>query len=467
MIDFPAAVKTRSFMKPRSARSLALSCLDDVRRKRMLITDSLRQWAYRQSLRPEVTARANQLALGTVRDRRFLDALLTRLASKGLPEHDPRLLDILRLGAYELTGMENRADYGTVDSFVELAKSIKGPKVGGFVNALLRSIASLTAEDLARQRADLPAAVGHGVPDWLWASSQLAFPEDAASQMSRMNTPAPIWIRVKPRESLEDLCRSLSSSGILCEQIPWMPQGLKVSHFTPPYLSLPFVQGRFWPQDAASQLVADVASRLPPGDWLDVCAGQGTKTVALASMPHRTLTATDLSRSRLEGLQARVHQASPTEVRLLVTEMTSPPFPAESFDFVLLDAPCSGLGTLRHHPELRWIRQPEDIPRAAQLQAALLAGSAPLVRPGGVLLYAVCSFHPREGEVQVRRFLEVHPEFEPADTLKGLLDDLPFPPLSAAMMNSLSRVGGTLVPPDWLDSDAFFLAVLRRREIVA
>jgi 16S rRNA (cytosine967-C5)-methyltransferase len=433
----------------------------------MLITDSLRQWTHRQSLPPEVTARANQLALGTVRDRRFLDALLTRLARKGLPEHDPRLLDILRLGAYELTGMGNRADYGTVDSFVELAKSIKGPKVGGFVNALLRSIASLSPEDLGSQRAELPAAVGHGLPDWLWASSLQAFPEDAASQMSRMNLPAPIWVRVTPQESLEVLCRSLSSSGVLHEQISWLPQGLKVSHSTPPYLSLPFVQGRFWPQDAASQLVVDVASRLPPGDWLDVCAGQGTKTLALASMPHGTLTATDLSQTRLQGLQARLDRVTAPEVRVLTADMTSPPFPKRSFDLVLLDAPCTGLGTLRHHPELRWIRQPEDIPRAAQLQSALLAGCAPLVRPGGILLYAVCSFHPREGEAQIRRFLEIHPEFEPASPIRGHLEALPFPTLSATMEDSLARLGGMLVPPAWLDSDAFFLAALRRREIVA
>lgn len=441
-------------LKQRNARSLALSLLDEVRRHGTLVTDALRTQLERSSIPQEIAARANQMALGTLRNRRALDAFLAQNMKSGLPEKDPRLMDLLRLGTYELLMMERSTDYGTVHGTVDLARKVKGDRIGGFVNAVLRRIATLPPQQVQENLEKLPPSVRFSVPDWLLEELVKTFPERWEAELEQLNAPAPIWLRPNLEKTTpEALADALRQQGIEVETPQQPPGALKVSPRTPPYATLAFAHGTFWPQDATSQAVLRPFLELAKGRWLDACCGQGTKTLYLSSLGPQTLTASDVSPFRLEMLKRRLESMDGIEVQQVRQDLTAPTLARESFDAVLLDAPCTGLGTLRRHPELRWLRVAEDIEENAQRQRRLLEGVAPLVASGGVLVYAVCSFSGREGPDIVGEFLARHSEFEDA-TLDFHAPDPAKQPLA---------LPGRQISSMLLDGDAFYTAVLRRR----
>jgi len=450
-------------------RSVALAVLDAVRARGALAGATLRLEAERRDLPGQVVAAAAELAYGVLRRRRFLDHLLAGFVKSSLPRRDKRLMTLLRLAMYELAFMDGIPAYATVDRFVRLTGRIKGRRVSGFTNALLREAARAGGEHLRAQLDRVEAPVRLSFPDWIVAAARRAFGDGHLDFLARLNAPAPITIVANgQRGTREDLAQELAEAGLPSRSVDGLPAALVLEPGHSPYQTLQFLHGHFWPQDLGSQLVAELASLLPGAPFLDGCAGNGSKTFyRLNRVPSvGPGVAVDLSRARLEALGQRSRDYGFGEVPSVVADLRQAPFRPGTFGAILVDAPCTGLGTLRRHPELRWRRQEADVATNARLQAELLAAAGELLRPGGHLLFCVCSFLREEGGQVVADFLAARPSFRlvsPArlsasQDLHAILEATRDSAVPAPGMDP----GGILTQPDSLDGDCFFAALLEK-----
>jgi len=373
-------------------------------------------------------------------------------------------MDILRLGIHELTSLDRIPGYATVNSYVDLTKRTKGRRMGGFVNALLRRAAKLSTDLLGLMRRDAPLAVRLSLPDWLADRMPAAFSSEWPALMRRLSSPAPIALRVNPaRTDRSTLMEALAGMELTPQEVDWCDLAITLPPDQPPYLAVEFLQGHFWPQDLGSQLVCELTRALEPDLLLDGCAGRGTKSIALAGRG-LTVVAGELERPKLAELSRREESYGILPMRKVALDLAHPPFAADSFDCVLVDAPCTGLGTIRRHPELKWRGTAKDVAARARLQAGLLAGAAGLVKPGGWLVYVNCTPLVEEGPEVVESFLAHNRDFAlapaprpdgPAGEIVKALEDgcRPLP---------WYREGTFMTLPTVLDGDCFFAAFLQR-----
>lgn len=358
---------------------------------------------------------AYELSAGVLRWRRELDGTLD------LRHADPRLHDILRLGAYQLRRLERVPAHAAVSTSVELARETAGEPAARYVNQALRRLAEAqTAKDTARG-----AVSTH--PDWLVARWQERFGGVGATQLLAWNDQRP-YLAIQPATlDAAALQTGFEAAGYAVRRAPF-GAGLIVSRTpaasrSPLPQSLPgYETGAFIVQDPAQALVCRFAA-VPVGARLyDACAAPGGKTVTLARSEVR-VTAGESRRERLGRLRDTVGRTG-VAVPIVAADLLSAPFRPGAWDAVLLDAPCSATGTMARHPDARWRITEAAITRLARRQAALLEAAAPLVRIGGVLVYATCSLEPEENERQVEAFLERHSEYERRSVRDAVAADL-------------------------------------------
>lgn len=348
-------------------------------------------------------ALAWNLALGVLRRRSGLDAILVKAARRALRTVDPVTLAVLRMAIYERRFTRVPA-HATVDQAVEVAKAAGVGHAAGFVNAVLRHQDGFDASH--------EEWLGH--PPWLQARWRARHGAAADVWMEANNKPAPVYLVAK--EDPAGVARDFQH-----RVVGLTPVGGDVFQLQGPGAipELPgFAEGRWWVMDPAAVAVADLVGECPPGtEVLDACAAPGGKSFRLAARGLQ-VTATDVDAGRL----ARVREGA-TRLGLALTtdvhDWVSGPRKG-TFDVVLVDAPCTGLGTLRRHPDIRWRRHLHDVTAAASRQRAILANAAQVVRPGGVLVYAVCSPEPEEGAEVVRRLgWPIEASFDNAPGLEG------------------------------------------------
>lgn len=387
-------------------------------------------------LEPREAALATELSYGVLRWQPQLDRALGAHSDRALDDLDEPVRVALRIGAFELLHHAKVPARAAVNEAVEVAKELKASRATGFVNAVLRRLSETRAPPEPPSREVDP--VGHVAartahPRWMverW--SRWLGPQEAERLCAANQEQAPAAVRVaRRRATVAEAREALRKAGI--ESVPgrYSPDALILAAGTPPALDIEgYEQGLFQAQDEAAQLVSLFAAPGREARVLDACAAPGGKACHLAELADRgSVLAVDLHarkasaiadaarRLGLDNLQARAADAT----------LPIPDAPYESFDLVLLDAPCSGLGTLRRHPEVKLRRTPDDVDRLAQLQARLLASVQRYVRPGGALVYALCTLTPEECDEQVRRFLDAFPRFRldkppanfPADCLAG------------------------------------------------
>ena len=426
------------------ARSIALQALGNVARGRGTLADALAA-PEAEALDPRDRALLHELVLGTLRRRGLLDHALARAASRPLDRIAPGVLDALRLAAYQLL-FTRVAPHAALSEAVDLARAAE-PRAAGFANAVLRRL----------QREGLPPEpdpagdtlawlVSFGsLPRWL-AQRWLARlgPGRAVARARAFAEPPATHFRLNPR--VADAERRAAEAGIVsaATSVPGVLE-LVEGRLAPLLL-----EGVAYAQDEGSQLVARLAAT--DGRVLDACAAPGGKSLLLADLGEgRTrVVAAEVSRRRLRTLvQLRDRWHARDAIAVVLADARRPPFRG-GFDAVLLDAPCSGLGTLARHPDIRWRLAPEDVSRHAERQRALVEALAPLVRPGGRLVYATCSVEPEENEGVVAPFLAAHREFAP-EPLPGWAEP--------------HRDGQFVrIEPATRRGDAFFAARLRRGE---
>jgi 16S rRNA (cytosine967-C5)-methyltransferase len=352
---------------------------------------------------------ATELAYGTLRATGTLDAVLDACVDRPLAEVDPRLRDLLRLGAYQLLRMRVPS-HAAVSATVDLTRAVLTDGPSRFANAVLRRVAERELGDwLDRLTAGLPPdealALRTSHPGWIVRAfaDALGVPvtdPDLAAALAADDAPAGTHLVARPsridRDALVEMAGGVPG--------PWSPYAVRMGGGDPGALAA-IRDGRAGVQDEGSQLCALALAAVPLDGgpdrrWLDLCAGPGGKAALLGSLAigrGAEITAVEVARHRV-GLVTGATAGLPVTVLHADgrTVGSDPALPAEGFDRVLLDAPCTGLGALRRRPEARWRRRPEDVPALTVLQRELLTAALRGVRPGGVVAYVTCSPHRAE-----------------------------------------------------------------------
>lgn len=442
-------------------RELAVEILFKVEKKNAYADILLDQALKKSSLPLRDRALLTQLAYGTLRWRGQIDWHLSRYLSRPLPSMDAYLRNVLRLALYQLLFLDKVPAYAAVNEGVEQAKKYGGKKAGGLVNGVLRRILR-EKDQLSYPEPELGLVPYLSVlwshPDWLVKKWLEDFGREEVELLLKANNEeAPLTLRAnRLKGKRDDLILSLLEAGLDAAPTLWSPQGIRVRG-SAGVEGLPgFAKGLFQVQGEASQLVAHLLDPKPGERILDACAAPGGKATHLAELmdDRGELVAADISARGLEKLEQNVQRLELHSIRSIQVDLlqglTGPL--AAPYDRMLLDAPCSALGTLRSHPEAKWHRSEADIERLGKVQKRLLRKLADYLKRGGILVYATCTLTREENEGVIEDFLDQEDGF----TLESAATYLP-------------REGVGLTSGDYFtvlphkhDSDGFFAARLRK-----
>lgn len=394
----------------RMAAARLLGAVVDARTPLDGLTDNEHGHPQYLALDPRDRALVRAILATALRYRNTIAALVAARLERPLPANAHALAHILHVGATQMLFLDI-PDSAAVDLAVEHARS--DPRTARFaalVNAVLREIGR-------RKERALPAALEKTIdaPDWFAARLEAAYGAEEAARilaMHRLEAPTDFTVKSDPPLWAERL------GGIA------LPNGtVRVTRLAAPIPDLPgYAEGEWWVQDFSASLPAGLLGDVAGKRVLDLCAAPGGKTAQLAHSG-ATVTALDLSKSRLRRLAANLERLR-LEARMVEADALAYE-PAEPFDAVLLDAPCSSTGTVRRHPDIPWTKSPHDIDKLAGLQRRLLERAVGMVKPGGRLVFANCSLDPAEGEELVAAFLS-----ERADVLADPLAPDEFPALA-------------------------------------
>lgn len=392
---------------PTRARALALRVLERVTRAGAYADLALAAALRGSGLAPRDRAFATELVYGTLRWRGRIDYLLRAVLNRPLEDLEALLATLLRMGAYQILFCDGVPHSAAVDQSVRCARATGAGRGASLVNAALRQLARRAPSLPLPRLAEDP--LGHlehalSLPRWLaerWLS--LLGPTEAAALAAASNQPAPLVARINPlRTTRAGLLRELRQRIPLAAPCRYAAHGIVLGHAGHPAHDPAFLDGRMSVQDEAAQLVVDWLAPRRGERVLDLCAAPGGKTAAIAERvgPKGLVVAVDRHPGRLALIGRSCRRLGLGNVTSLLRDATGDlgDLPGAPFDRVLVDAPCSGLGALRRNPDARWRLRPGDPARLAQVQSAMLARAAPLLRPGGALLYSVCTLLPEENE---------------------------------------------------------------------
>jgi 16S rRNA (cytosine967-C5)-methyltransferase len=411
-------------------------------------------------------ALASEIAIGVQRSRAALDYVIHKLAARPLDKLDSEVLDVLRLSAYQLLYLTRVPPSAVVDDGVSLTGRAGKRSAAGLVNAVLRRLSREAESESLRLPARPPDVRDREValeylsvtlshPRWLAARwyDRLGF--DRAEQwMVFNNRQAPVTLRpYLERLTVAELETRLAGEGIRTHRGRYAPTALVVDEGQPLHHGPTPADRMFLVQDEGSQLVPLLTGDHPAPPILDTCASPGGKATAIAAATHGMVVACDVRERRVALLSETVRQAGARNIRIVQADLEEGlPF-AQRFATVIVDAPCSGLGTLRRDPDIRWNRKEEDLAAFATRQRRMLRHAAAVVATGGRLVYATCSSEPEENEAVAQAFLTDSPEFAPLDARRV------HPEMPAEIVDER---GHLRTAPDAHGLECFFGAVFER-----
>ncbi len=438
-----------------SARATALRVLVSCRNNGAWADAALKAQISRDGLSGPDAALCSRIVYGVMQNRMLLDFYIGAYCTQK-PDHlQPPLLEILRIGAYQIIYLDKIPDSAAVNTSVELAKLAKRGQASGLVNAVLRKLSqNKKALPPVPERDDVQRlSIQYSHPKWFVKRLvSLLGREEAERFLACDNQIAPITVQVNPlKTTLEALTEELQQAGISVQPHSWVPDCLELSG-TGDLAALPsFREGKFLVQDPAARLVSLIAGIRPGQKVLDVCAAPGGKSLSAAftMAGNGSIVACDLHENKLKRIQ---ESADRLGVNIITTQAADgrvfrPEWEA-SFDTVLVDAPCSGLGIIRKKPDTRY-KKADDLFTLPVVQAAILDNAARYVRPGGTLVYSTCTILPEENEQVTEAFLAEHADFglEPFE--------LPLP---------VGKSDGSLTLwPQRHDTDGFYICRMTRR----
>jgi len=403
------------------------------------------------------------LVYGVLRWRKRLDYLISHFSSTRFDKINPMILNILRLALFQIIYLDRIPDSAAVNTAVDLAKGSGAPWIAGYVNALLRKAAreypAVSFPDL-KQNAVAAMAVRKSFPEWIirkWMDRYGS--DDTALLCDSLNTIPPITVRANTlKASRGQLAEALNSRADLIKPTDYAPDGIT---FISPATAIPeidaFKAGWFQVQDEAAQLVSLLLGPQPADTVLDACAGLGGKTGHIAQLMNNEgeLVALDVSQSKLSRLNTDMQRLGITILSTLNynLERKLPRDLLPGFDRILLDAPCSGLGVVRRNPDIKWRSSKRNLTKFKTRQLRLLENLGRLLKPSGILVYAVCSPEPEENEAVVNEFLKNNDEFAISKE---------FGQLPPALCTAANEPGVFRSFPHLKQMDGFYAVRLRR-----
>jgi 16S rRNA (cytosine967-C5)-methyltransferase len=407
-------------------------------------------------LRADDRALCYELVLGVLRWQLWLDKLIEHYAGRAATELDALARRALRLGLYQLRCLSRVPQSAAVNESVNLMHEARARAAVGFVNAVLRRATREPDYDPASAATDalerLAIATSH--PTWLLARWLQAFGAGETEALARANNrPPPVTFRINEwQANSADVIAQLRAAGFEVRASEIAPGAWRAVNDTGGAALRVLAQaGSVYTQDEASQLVAHVLDAQDGEHVLDVCAAPGSKTTHIAGLAgeRAMIVAGDLYEQRMRVVVEAAVRQHLSNLRPVVFDAEQPlPFADESFDRVLVDAPCTGTGTLRHNPEIRWRLVPADIAQLAARQQRILANAARTLRVGGRLVYSTCSIEPEENEAVVAAFLNEQPSFKAIQV--------------KAPAQLLTATGAARTWPHRDGADGFFIAAFAR-----
>lgn len=405
------------------ARGTAVKILNRIERSDAYLDKLLDIELKSDELVPPDKGLLSELVHGVVRWQGRLDWLLGRFTHGNFPKSEVNIKNALRVALYQILFLERLPQYAAVNEAVEFVKRIRGEKAANMVNAVLRTIIRNhdaihypnPADDLLQY-----LSVFYSHPQWIVRRWLNRFSKEEAEKLLAANNEIPpITLRInKLKITPAAFLAILDEQRIPYSGSSFVDYFIKTKSLSGISQLDVFRQGYFSIQDESAALPALLMAPQPGERIIDMCAAPGGKTTLLAELMNNQgeIIAIDRYEHRLNMIHQSCDRLAITNVRMVVgdaAEMTIPPAAK-----VLLDAPCSGLGVLRKKPDIKWKREPEDIPRLTRIQETLLESGARAVQPGGVLVYSTCTTEPEENEMMIRAFLLRHPEFSLDDPLK-------------------------------------------------
>ena len=396
---------------------------------------------------------ATEIAYGVLRWRNRLDFVLSHHSKRSLEKIDGSILTALRIGLYQIRFLDRVPDRAAVDEAVRLAHDFAASRGAAFVNAVLRNALRHPGEPALPSRETDPLGYlrdGLSHPEWLARRyvEKLGL-EDAETRCRRQNEPPPVYVRVSRRINLD---RAQAQLGVESERVAILPHGLRAFSGKLRGSKL-FKEGLAIVQDAGAQLIPHLLEPSEDDVVLDVCAAPGGKATALAEIAHRgRVIALDRRRRRAVVMRDLASELGATNLVAVAADGRKLPL-ARSFHRILLDAPCSSLGTLRHNPDIKWRVAKPDLARHQELQLQLLRASARALKSGGRLVYATCSTEREENQDVVGAFVDSAPGFRVTPAHESLPE---------RARHLVSSAGFFETTPERDDMDAYFAAILTR-----
>ncbi len=476
-------------------RQIAFLALREVHR-RGAFADVALDRTFRNSQLTDLDRRlVTELVYGSVRRMRAIDFIIDKLATKKSSQQPPDLRTILHLGLYQLQYLNHIPPSAAVNTTVQLAKENGFSGLSSFVNGLLRQYIRLTPptppyQGGAKSNPNSPQqpetqttsnpppyqggargglnplklpenpiqrlGILHSFPDWIIEMWIEELGETETEQLCEWFNQSPtIDLRINPLKStIEQIETAFQAQNISVSRIPHLPQALRLNSSSGAIQNLPGYSEGWWTiQDSSAQLVTHLLDPQPGETIIDACAAPGGKTTHIAELiaDTGTIYACDKTANRLKRLKENADRLQMKSIQIHTGDSRHFPEFINLADRVLLDAPCSGLGTLHRRADARWHHTAENIQQQSQLQSELLANSATFVKSGGVLVYATCTIHPLENEQVVRSFLDSNPDWQ----IEPPTIDLPVQP---------SPEGWVKIWPHRHQMDGFFMVRLKRGE---
>ncbi len=436
-------------------RGKAALILEEILEKRQSLKRVLQREQERLP-REDDRALLREIVTGVIRNLPVVDRALAAMVKRGLNETQSELLAILRVGVFQILFLDRVPLYAAVDQCVEAAKPLN-PGAGGFVNGILRAVAERKAAWLSMPEGGDAASVAlrTGMPIWLLRRYAERFgPARGEAVAAAFQRPAPTALIFASEEARAEAEPLLADEGWELIPDPALPLTCTVLKGNPAF-SKAFDRGLFYIMDPASQAPAALAPLRGDERVLDLCAAPGGKTIVLSRRLRDggSVVATDVNQRRLKHLEENVRRMKLENVTMAQADVEERlPF-KEAFDVVVLDAPCSSMGTLRRNPEIRWQVREEDLALRSPKQVSFLDKASRAVAPGGLLVYSVCSMEEEETLQVIAEFLRTHEDFQPSKAS---------PPAAWQPLLEEAAPGQFFLLPDRHSWDAFFVAVLKR-----
>ncbi|NLC77410.1 MAG: 16S rRNA (cytosine(967)-C(5))-methyltransferase RsmB [Clostridia bacterium] len=448
------------------ARSLALETLIHIFEEGAYANIAVNEGLQRFPLKGPERGLFTELVYGTTRTRNTLDWALAHFLKKDLAGFTPAIRNLLRLGAYQLLYLERVPARAVVHRSVELAKRYGHQGVAGLVNGVLRNLIrrrhELVFPDLEKEPVQ-HIALKYSHPQWLVSRWVEEYGIEATIELCRYNnSPAPLTLRVNTLKiTREELVQKLARRGIEAAYSRYVPEGLVVEGWPGLEEVEEFQEGLFLMQDESSMLVAHALKPRKGALVIDACAAPGTKTTHLAQLMEDTgqIIAIDVHEHKLDLIRQNCRRLGIGSVKAMLGDARDlNKFAGHQAGYVLVDAPCSGLGVLGRRADARWRKTPEGLAALTEMQLAVLQGGAAAVAEGGVLVYSTCSIAPEENRQVVEHFLAINPDFEPED-LTGVLPG----GIIREEQQERAKKGILQILPQLHGIDGFFIARLRKK----